>query len=57
MPVFFIDNIYYKNRIIVSNRKAIDDSDFVICYVDKSKRVSGAKKAMKYAEKNNKKNL
>ena len=32
----------------------IDNSDCVICYVDESKSISGAKKAMKYALKNKK---
>ena len=53
--VYEIEEVYFKEKINVSNRKMIDDSDFVICYVDMTLPKSGAKKAVKYAMKKNKK--
>lgn len=39
-----IEDIYFKNRIIFSNKKMVDDSDLIICYVDMQASKSGAKK-------------
>ena len=53
--VFYeIERVYYKNRITFSNKKMVDNSDLIICYVDMSKYKSGAKSAIKYALKQNK---
>ncbi len=49
-----IENYHYKRRITISNQKSIDNSDLVICYVEKNCYRSGAKTAMKYALKTNK---
>lgn len=49
-----IEKEYFKNRIIVSNRKMVDDSDLIISYIDSSKYNSGAKLAVNYAIKNKK---
>ncbi|MBQ3158721.1 MAG: DUF1273 family protein [Clostridia bacterium] len=53
--IYDIENIYYKNQIMISNQQMIKNSDFVIFYVDESKSISGAKTAMKFAIKNKKK--
>ena len=50
---FNIEDIYYKRKIIISNRKMIDNSSIVVCYVDFRKSQSGAKSAVMYAIKNN----
>ena len=49
--IYEIEEVHYKRQIIVSNQKMIDDSDVLICYVDKNVARSGAKIALKYAEK------
>lgn len=49
-----IENTHFKNTITYTNHKMIDDSDFVICYVDEKISRSGAKNAMKYAKRNKK---
>ena len=50
-----IEKLHYKNRIIFSNKKMVEDSDLIICYVDNNSYRSGAKKAVQYAIKQNKK--
>ena len=50
-----IERIYFKNRITVSNKKMVDESDLIICYVDMKAYKSGAKTAVSYALKQNKK--
>ncbi len=50
-----IEEIYYKKRIEYSNKKMVDNSDLIICYVDTKSYKSGAKKAVNYAVKQNKK--
>ncbi len=52
--IYDIEEEYFKRQIIVSNRRMVDDSDMVICYVDTKRYRSGAKKAVKYAEKQGK---
>lgn len=52
--IYDIEDEYFKRRIIVSNRKMIEDSDLVISYADMSKIRSGAKIAIKYALKQGK---
>lgn len=53
--IYPIEDVYFKKQITMCNRMMINDSDIIVCYVDKSKSVSGAKAAMNYAERNNKK--
>lgn len=52
--VYDIEEVYFKQRINISNRKMIDNSDLIICYVDMNISKSGAKNAILYAMKNNK---
>lgn len=52
--IYDIEDEHFKNRIIASNRRMVDDSDIVICYVDMQEYQSGAKRAVKYAIKQNK---
>ena len=52
--IYDIEEEYFKNQIVVSNRKMVDDSDIVICYVDMKEYRSGAKKAVNYAKKQGK---
>lgn len=49
--MYDIEHAYYKQQIIVSNRKMIDECDTLICYVDTSVLRSGARRALQYAEK------
>lgn len=49
-----IENEHFKNRITMSNRYMIDDSDLVIAYVDMKFNRSGAKKSFSYASKTKK---
>lgn len=54
--VFYeIEDIYFKKRITFSNKKMVDDSDLIICYVNMNSYKSGAKKTISYALKQNKK--
>ena len=41
--------------ILIYNKKMVDDSDLIVCFVDMSAYGSGAKKAVSYALKQNKK--
>lgn len=52
--MYEIENIHYKQQIIYSNYRMIEESDIIICYVDLSKSSSGAKRAIDYARKLNK---
>ena len=47
--IYDIEEEHFKKQIEVSNRKMVDDSDIIICYVDKANKKSGAKKAINYA--------
>ena len=49
--MYDIEDIYFKKQITESNKKMIDSSDTIICYVDESKTKSGAKTALNYAKK------
>ena len=49
--MFDIEKAHYKQRITLSNHQMIDGCDTLICYVDSSQYQSGAKTAMRYAEK------
>ena len=49
--MFEIESTHYKRRITLSNRKMIDGCDTLICYVNPSEYRSGAKTALRYAEK------
>ena len=44
-----IEKEHFKKQIILSNRKMVDDSQMIICYVDMSEHRSGAKLAVEYA--------
>lgn len=49
--MYDIEDEHFKNQIIVSNRKMIDQCDTLICYVNKKQSPSGAKMAMNYAKR------
>lgn len=49
-----IEDVYFKKRITVSNKKMIDESDLIICYVNENVSQSGAKTAINYAYKHKK---
>ena len=49
--MFEIEDLYFKRQITESNKQMIDDCDAVICYVNPKREKSGAKKALKYAQK------
>ncbi len=52
-----IEEVHFKNRITVSNKKMVDDSDLIICYVDMNSYKSGTKTTISYALKQNKKDI
>ena len=49
-----IEEVHFKNRIVVTNRNMVDSSDVVICYVDFKRYGSGAKRAVNYAKRQKK---
>lgn len=49
--MYEIEDTHFKRQITLSNRMMIDTCDTLICYVDKNAYRSGAKTAMRYAEK------
>lgn len=49
--MYDIEDAYYKRQIILSNRQMIDTCDTLICYVDTTAYRSGAKMALRYAER------
>ena len=49
--MFDIEDEFYKNQIIVSNKKMIDLSDILICYVNPKAVNSGAKLVLNYAKR------
>ncbi len=50
-----IEEQYFKNRIFYSNKKMVEESDLIVCYVDMKAFKSGAKTTILYAIKQNKK--
>ena len=49
--MYKIEDAHYKRQITLSNRQMIENCDTLICYVDNSAYKSGAKTALRYAEK------
>lgn len=49
--MYEIEDAHYKQQITLSNRQMLDTCDTLICYVDTSAYRSGAKTALRYAEK------
>lgn len=49
--LYEIEEVHYKRRITLSNQKMIDECDTLICYVDEGAYQSGAKTALRYAQK------
>jgi uncharacterized phage-like protein YoqJ len=49
--MYDIEDAHYKQQITLSNRQMLDTCDTLICYVDENAYRSGAKTAMRYAEK------
>ena len=52
--MYDIEDEHFKKQITMSNRQMIDDCDVVICYVNMEEYRSGAKQAVKYAQKQGK---
>ena len=52
--IYDIEEEHFKNQIVVSNRRMVDDCSIVICYVDMKEFRSGAKRAVNYAKKQGK---
>lgn len=48
------EETFYLNKIKERNRQMVDGADLIICYVDFSKRRSGAKTAVNYAKRKGK---
>ena len=53
--IFDVEEEYFKQRIILTNKKIIDISDIIIIYYNSNKSVSGVSYALNYALKKNKK--
>ncbi len=49
--MYDIEGAHFKQQITLSNRQMIDGCDTLICYVNLSETKSGAKTALRYAEK------
>ena len=49
--MYDIEEAHFKRRIILSNRRMIDECDTLICYVNTSNYRSGAKRALRHAER------
>ena len=49
-----LEKTHYKNRIVFTNKKMVEDSDLIVCYVNFKSYSSGAKIAVNYAIKNKK---
>lgn len=49
--MYEIEDAHYKRQITLSNKQMIDTCDTLICYVNTSEYRSGAKTALRYAEK------
>ena len=49
--IYDIGDVYFKEIVTQSNRRMVEDSDVVVCFVDMNKEKSGAKLAVKYAMK------
>ncbi len=48
--MYDIEEIHYKQRIIESNKKMVDNCNTLICYVDVTRNNSGAKLILDYAK-------
>lgn len=51
---FDIDEIHFKQQIIVTNQKMVDKCDICICYINPNKTYGGALKTFKHARSQNK---
>ena len=49
-----IEEVHFKNQIVVNNQMMVDQSDVILCCVDFAEYRSGAKRAVKYAQKQGK---
>ena len=49
--MYDIEEAHFKQRITLSNRQMIDTCDTLICYVNEKESRSGAKTAMRYANR------
>ena len=53
--IYDIEEVHFKRRITLSNKKMVEDSQLIICYADMNSYQSGAKNAVAYAIKQEKK--
>lgn len=53
--MYDVENLFYKRIISVTNQKMVDESDLIICCVNSLNQRCGALKAVRYAERKNKK--
>lgn len=49
--MYYIEDEFYKNRIISSNKQMIENCDILVCYVDEKVKNSGSKRILSYAKK------
>ena len=49
--MYEIENIFYKRKIIESNKRMIEECDILICYVNPKRTSSGSKQILNYAKK------
>ena len=49
--MYDIEDAHYKQQITLSNRQMLDTCDTLICYVEEKAYRSGAKTALRYAQK------
>lgn len=49
--MYEIEDTYFKRQITLSNQLMLEHNNILVCYVDKTRRHSGAKSALDYAEK------
>ena len=50
--MYDIEDVHFKQRIIVSNKKMVDQSVILVTYIDPKSRSSGAKRIRNYARRN-----
>lgn len=52
--MYEIEEIHFKNQITFSNRRMVDESDIIVCYINPKNRGSGAGRAVRYAQRQGK---
>ncbi len=49
--MYDIESVFYKRKILESNKKMVENSDILICYVNPNYTNSGAKTILNYAKR------